>query len=79
VRLGVDGADLLIEANCAPPPELLDVLRRDKPEILALLRTHETGEVPPASTTAESANLHGLTLAELEVAASDYWPDVRDN
>ena len=79
VRLGLDGAELLIEADYAPPPQLLDALRRDKPEILALLRTHDTGEVSPPPTTAESPNLHGLALAELEAIAGEDWAEVRND
>jgi hypothetical protein len=55
--LGLDGTDLLIEADCEPPPELLNALRRDKPEILALLRTHEIGEVPLPAATIESPTI----------------------
>ena len=79
VRLDVDGAGLLVEADCAPPPDLLDALRRDKPEILALLRTRDRGEIPPPVTTTELPNLHGLTLAELEEAAGEDWPELRDD
>ena len=66
MRVGLDGTDLLIEADCAPPPELLDALGRDKPEILELLRTRETSEFPPPAATTESPNLHGLALAEVQ-------------
>jgi len=47
VRLGLDGTDLLIESDREPLSHLLDALRRDKPEILALLRTRDTGELAP--------------------------------
>ena len=57
VCLGLDGVDLLIEADCEPPSELLDALRRDKPGVLALIRTHETGEVPLLSATIESPTI----------------------
>jgi hypothetical protein len=79
VRLGLDGADLLLESDREPPPQLLDALRRDKPEIVALLRTRDTGEVSPPATATQSPNLHGLTLAELEEAAGEDWPEVRDD
>ena len=79
MRLDVDGAGLLVEADRAPPPDLLDALRRDKPEILALLRTRDRGEIPPPVTTTELPNLHGLTLAELEEAAGEDWPGLRDD
>ncbi len=78
VRVGLDGTDLLIEADCAPPPELLDALGRDKSEILALLRTRNRGEIRSPITTTELPNLHGLTFAELEEAAGEDWPEVRD-
>ncbi len=63
MRLGLDGTDLLIESDCEPPPQILDALRRDKPAILALLRTRDTSEVSPLAMTNESPSLHGLTLA----------------
>ena len=78
VRLGVDGTDLLIESEREPPSHLLDALRRDKPEILALLRTQDTIELTSPAMTTQSPNLHGLTLAELEEAAGEDWPEVRD-
>ncbi len=78
MRLGLDGTDLLIESDCEPPPQILDALRRDKPAILALLRTRDTSEVSPLAMTNESPSLHGLTLAELEEAAGEDWPAVRD-
>jgi len=77
VRLGLDGVDLLIESEQEPTPELLDALSRDKPEILALLRTRDTSEVSPPVTVAQFPSLHGLTLAELEEAADEDWPKVR--
>ena len=79
VRLGLEGADLLIESDRVPPPELLDALRRDKLEILALLRTRDNVEALPPATTTKSPNQHGLTLAELEEAAGEDWPEVRDD
>ena len=79
VRLGVDGTNLVVEANHAPPAVLLDALRRDKPEILALLRINESDEIPPSAAASESPNLHGLTLAEMEEAAGEDWPEVRDD
>ena len=79
VHLGLDGTDLLIESDREPPPHLLDALRRDKPEILALLRTHDTGDVSPPATATQSPNLHGLTLAELQEAAGEDWPEMRDD
>ncbi len=79
IWLSVDGSELLIEADCAPPPDLLDSLRRDKPEILAMLRAREAGEQIPATTATKSPNMHGLTLAELQKAAGEDWPEVRDD
>ncbi len=79
MQLGIDGSVLLIEADCAPPPDLLDALRRDKPEILALLRARETGEEVLATTTTNFPDLHGLTLAELEEAAGVDWSEVRQD
>ena len=37
VRVDIDGVALLIEADCPPPQTLLDALKRNKSEILALL------------------------------------------
>ena len=79
VRLGLDGTDLLIESDREPEPHLLDALRRAKPEILALLRACDTGEIPPPAKITEFPNLHGLTIADLEEAAGEDWPEVRDD
>jgi hypothetical protein len=79
VRVSLDGTDLLIEADRAPPPDLLDALRRDKPEIRELLRTRETDDVPPPTATTESPKPHGLTVAELEEEAGEDWTEVRDD
>ena len=38
VRIGIDGDALTLEADAAPPPEVLDQLRRHKAGIIALLR-----------------------------------------
>ena len=38
IQLGIDGDDLVLEAASAPPAAVLDVLRRHKAEIVALLR-----------------------------------------
>ena len=71
MRVGLDGTDLLIEADCEPPSELLDALRRDKPGILALLRIRETGEAPLPAATIESPTIsrrpgrRGWTIREL--------------
>jgi hypothetical protein len=78
VWVSMDGTDLLIDADYAPPPELLDALRRDKPEILVLLRIREAEEESPAATVTDSPNLHGTTLPELEEAAGEDWPEIRD-
>ena len=78
VRLGLEGAKLVIEADREPPQPLLDALCRDKPEILALLRTDDSGETPPPVNT-EPPNHHGLTLAELVRAAGEDWAVVRDD
>ena len=75
VRLGLDGTDRLIEADCTPPR--LDALRHDKPKILVKLRARETGELPSATATAESPNLHRLSFAELEEAAVADWTELR--
>ncbi len=39
VRVTVDGGDLVLDAEVPPPEPILDVLRRLKPEIVALLAT----------------------------------------
>ena len=77
VRLSLDGADLVVEANREPPTELLNALRRDKLAILALLRTGDTDALPPPATITQSLNLHGLSIADLEEAAGEDWPEVR--
>lgn len=39
VRLSVEGANLVLDADTWPPDEILNALRRHKPEIIALLVT----------------------------------------
>ena len=43
VRLGIDGDDLTLEADAAPPPDVLDVLARQKLGVIALLRVGSDG------------------------------------
>jgi len=43
LRIEVDGKDLLLEASTAPPPTVLDELRRHKPEIIVLLQAERDG------------------------------------
>ncbi len=38
IRIRIDGDALALDADAAPPPALLDLLARHKPEVLALLR-----------------------------------------
>jgi hypothetical protein len=38
VSITLDGNDLLLEAGCAPPPELLEMISRYKGDVIALLR-----------------------------------------
>ena len=38
VRLGIDGKDLTLEADAAPPPSVIDLLTRHKADLIALLR-----------------------------------------
>lgn len=52
IRVTVEGESILLEAASAPPEELLDALRRDKIEILALLRVSSG---PWATTEADEA------------------------
>jgi hypothetical protein len=53
VRLGVNGTNLLLEADRGPPPGLLDALRENKLAMLALLRTK--GAPAPLSSDDEEA------------------------
>jgi hypothetical protein len=43
VELRLDGDDLILEAPAPPPPEILDLLSRHKPGIVALLRPDRNG------------------------------------
>lgn len=79
VRVGMEGADLVIEADRAPPESLIDALRRDKTEILSLLSESATGEEGTGAETPNRPDLHGLTLDEVQEAAGEDWPMVRDD
>ncbi len=41
VRLGVEGTDLILDADQEPPPQVLEAIRRHKPGIVALLTAPE--------------------------------------
>jgi hypothetical protein len=43
IRLGVDGDTLMLDADAAPPPGLLELLSCHKAQVLALLRTGSDG------------------------------------
>lgn len=79
IRLMAEGADLLVEAESAPPPELLDALRRDKQQILELLRDRATNSEAHSGIDTEIPNLRGLTFADLESVAGEYWPEIAND
>src|SRR4051812_32064931 len=43
VRLGIDGETLTLEADAAPPPDVLDLVARHKADVVALLRKGDDG------------------------------------
>jgi hypothetical protein len=43
VSVTLDGNDLLLEAGCAPPPELLEMISRYKGDVITLLRARPDG------------------------------------
>ncbi len=43
IRIGIDGDALVLEADAAPPPAVLDLLSRHKAGVVALLRTADDG------------------------------------
>lgn len=43
IQLGVDGEDLVLTASVPPPAAVIDILRSQKTEVLALLRATEYG------------------------------------
>ena len=43
VRIGIDGDDLTLDANAAPPSAVLDLLARHKAQVIALLRPGSDG------------------------------------
>jgi len=79
VRVDIDGVALLIEADCPPPQTLLDALKRNKSEILALLGGSVNRGEGPARTPSNDTDLHGLTLEELQEGAGEDWLEVRDD
>ena len=79
VRVGMDGSRLLVEADCAPPKDLLEALRRDKAEVLALLCATVPNGEEAATEQPKARDLQGLTLEELQEAAGEDWLEVRDD
>jgi hypothetical protein len=43
VRLGIDGKDLTLEADAAPPPSVIDLLTCHRADVIALLHTERDG------------------------------------
>jgi hypothetical protein len=43
IQIKIDGDDLLLEADAPPPPAVLDLLSRNKPGILTMLRSGVDG------------------------------------
>jgi hypothetical protein len=43
VRIGIEGVALTLEADAAPPPDVLDLLARHKAGVVALLRKGDDG------------------------------------
>src|SRR3954452_9049565 len=60
LSIEVDGADLIVEADCDPPPELLAELRQHKAELIALLSRDNCRpqEVEAIDILAEALVLH---------------------
>ena len=79
VRVGIEGAALVLEAANAPTEELLGTLRRDKAEILILLSESATSEEDIATESSKHPDLYGLTVEEVQEAAGEDWPMVRDD
>ena len=74
VELSVDGGDLLLEASAPPPPDILDLLLRQKPGVLALLRAGPDGLSAWDwrvffDARAEVAELNGSPTPEAEACA----------
>ena len=44
IHIQIDGDNLLLEASAKPPPALVDAMRHQKPEIIALLRSGKEGQ-----------------------------------
>jgi hypothetical protein len=47
LSMEVEGGDLIVEADCDPPPELLAELRQHKAEVIAFLVPPPPASVPP--------------------------------
>ena len=78
IRVSVDSSELVLDADDEPSEALVEALRRDKAEVLALLR----GSVAERGSSYEPVmglDLHGLTIGELQEAAGEDWPIVRDD
>jgi hypothetical protein len=77
LSVGVEGTDLVLDAEDAPPDELVDALWRDKAEILNLLNESTTGEKDSATGASKLPDLQGLTIEDMQDAAGEDWPMVQ--
>ena len=79
VAVGVDGDDLILEASAPPPAAILDLLSRNKAEVLALLRaTVRDTLVTPATQPGEpwtEREEERAAVAEFDGGAPRAWAE----
>jgi hypothetical protein len=74
LSMEVDGGDLIVDADCDPPPELLAELREHKAELIALLKPPPKG-IAPASDNLSFADAadERAAIVEFEVGVPRAW------
>ena len=79
ISIGVDGADLVLEAAAAPPPALLELLSHHKARIIALLRAHTPTPDALARTQVHPRLRHALAreIYSADPAKRAFWLDTR--
>lgn len=88
VRVDVVGTSLVLDAERAPPDNLLEKIRLFKPAILALLSEQapelaaavpDSGSESPVDSSGEftETELHDRTLEQLEEVAGDDWAEIQ--
>jgi len=79
VRIGVEGDDLILDADREPAPQVLDAIRRHKANVVALLSGSPTENDVGSHDPAKGPDVHSNTADELQEEAGKDGLIVRED